>query len=162
MLRNNFPLLLAFPLALSLDIVSKFLANRILVEFEPIWLIGEWLRFTLNYNTGVVFGLFANGGSFPQFLTGAIIAVMAVWVIHALRKGELSSFETWPFGLILGGAFANFLDRLPDGKVTDFIDVGIRTNRWPTSNFADSFITLGVIFLLWSTFLAKPKKVARP
>ena len=158
MLRNNFPTLLAFLLAMSLDLGSKLLANTILVEFEPIPIIGQWLQFTLTYNTGVAFGFFANGGPFPKILTGTIIAVLAIWVIHALWKGDLSDSETWPFGLILGGACANFLDRLPDGKVTDFIDVGMRASRWPSSNFADIFITLGVIFLLWSTFFTKSNK----
>jgi signal peptidase II len=158
MLRNNIPTLLAFLLAVSLDLGSKILAKTILVEFVPIPLIGHWLQFTLRYNTGVAFGLFANNGSFPKILTGTIIAVLAILVIHAFWKGELSDSETWPFGLVLGGACANFLDRLPDGKVTDFIDVGMRASRWPTSNFADIFITLGVIFLLWSAFLTKSKK----
>ena len=140
--------------------VSKFLANQVLVEFEPVSLVGEWLRITLNYNTGVAFGLFANGGSWPLVVTGIIITSLAVWLFRAIHTGELPPVAGWAVGMILGGALANFLDRLPDGKVTDFIDVGIGTNRWPTSNFADIFITLGVVLLLWSSFLAKPKKEA--
>lgn len=158
MIRKNLPLFLTFLLALSLDIGSKLRANQILVEFKPISLMGEWLRITLNYNTGVAFGLFANGGSWPLVVTSIIIASLAVWLVRAIHTGELPSVSGWAVGMILGGAVGNFADRLPDGKVTDFIDVGIGTNRWPTSNFADIFITLGVIFLLWSTFFTKSKK----
>jgi len=50
--------------------------------------------------------------------------------------------------LLLGGAIANFGDRLLDGRVTDFLDVGLGITRWPTFNLADSFIMLGIAWLL--------------
>lgn len=34
-----------------------------------------------------------------------------------------------------------------DGRVTDFLDVGVGATRWPTFNLADSFIVLGVAAL---------------
>ncbi|CAM9923671.1 unnamed protein product, partial [Chrysoparadoxa australica] len=46
-------------------------------------------------------------------------------------------------GLFLGGGIANLLDRLVDGRVTDFIDVGVHSLRWPTFNLADMFIVMG-------------------
>jgi signal peptidase II len=48
----------------------------------------------------------------------------------------------------LGGAIANFADRLIDGRVTDFLDVGVGAARWPTFNLADSFIIVGMAWLL--------------
>ncbi len=53
MIRKNSPLFLAFLFALSLDIVSKLMANQILAVFKPIPIVGDWLRLTLNYNIGV-------------------------------------------------------------------------------------------------------------
>lgn len=44
-------------------------------------------------------------------------------------------------GLILGGAFGNWLDRLRYQAVIDFLDFRI----WPVFNFADTAITAGVI-----------------
>lgn len=47
------------------------------------------------------------------------------------------------FGLIVGGALGNILDRLPDGRVTDFIPVGVAT-----VNVADLAIWFGIILFL--------------
>ena len=51
-------------------------------------------------------------------------------------------------GLQLGGAFGNLIDRVLNGKVVDFIDVG----PWPIFNLADSSIVVG-IFILMAVFL---------
>jgi len=71
-----------------------------------------------------------------------------IWLVSTLRSGELPPTAAAPIGLILGGAIANFADRLPDGRVTDFLDAGFGTTRFPTFNAADTFIVLGVALLL--------------
>jgi signal peptidase II len=136
-------------LVVGLDLLSKVLAERVLDVYQPVPIVGQFLRLTLGYNTGVAFGLFANGGSWPVILTGAIIFGMVVWLLQLLRSREFPSQVTiWPIGLFFGGAIANFVDRLPDGRVTDWLDVGIGASRWPTFNLADSFIVLGVAILM--------------
>ncbi|MGB3684164.1 MAG: signal peptidase II, partial [Rubrobacteraceae bacterium] len=52
-------------------------------------------------------------------------------------------------GLILGGGIANLLDRLGDGRVTDYLDAGLGNWRWPTSNLPDVAITTGFVLALW-------------
>ena len=51
------------------------------------------------------------------------------------------------FGLILGGAVGNLIDRIRLGAVVDFINIGIGDLRWPYFNVADSAITIGVSIL---------------
>lgn len=140
--------LIALITALSLDWLSKTWIEQTLVPFQPVPLVGQFFRLTLGYNTGVAFGLFANGGSWPLIVTGLIIVGLMVWLLNAIRTSELPRLAAWPIGLILGGAIANFIDRLPDGRVTDFLDVGFGPTRWPTFNLADTFIVLGVTLLL--------------
>ena len=138
-------------IALAVDWLTKSWAERTLGLHGPAQLVGGLFRLTLGYNTGVAFGLFANGGVWPLVLTGLIIIGLAVWLIWALRTNEIPEVAAWPIGLVLGGAIANFVDRLSDGRVTDFLDVGLGAARWPTFNLADSFIVVGVILLLWTT-----------
>ena len=140
--------LTALMIALVIDFLTKTWAERTLLLYTPIPLIGQFFRLTLGYNTGVAFGLFANGGVGPLILTGIIILILAVWLARALRAGEIPPVAAFPIGMILGGAIANFADRLPDGRVTDFLDFGLGATRFPTFNLADSFIVMGVAVLL--------------
>ena len=58
-------------------------------------------------------------------------------------------------GLVLGGIVGNLIDRLSQGCVTDFIDVG----AWPVFNIADSAIVVGVIILAYTLLtLVRAKK----
>lgn len=147
-MKLQYRVLTAFLIALAVDWMTKTWAERMLPLYAPIPVIGQFFRLTLGYNTGVAFGLFANGGIGPLLVTGLIIVGLAVWFAHALRASEVPPVAAWPIGLILGGAIANFVDRLPDGRVTDFLDFGLGAARWPTFNMADSFIVVSLILLL--------------
>jgi signal peptidase II len=144
-----------FLIALLLDGLTKFWSETTLTLYSPIPILGQVFRLTLGYNTGVAFGLLANGGLLPLVVTGSIIAGLSVWLIYAIRSGELPSIAGVPVGMILGGAVGNFADRVQDGQVTDFLDFGLGAARWPTFNLADSFIVLGVAILLWTSLMSK-------
>ena len=49
--------------------------------------------------------------------------------------------------MMLGGGFANLLDRIPDGSVTDFLVVGAGRLHTGVFNLADAAIVAGA--LLW-------------
>jgi signal peptidase II len=144
--------LLMLFLALALDGISKVWAEQTLELYQPVPVIGEFFRFTLGHNTGVAFGMFANGGLGPLIVTGLVILGLIVWFGRALRADQFPRQAGWPIGLLLGGAIANFADRLIDGRVTDFLDVGVGAARWPTFNLADSFIIVGMAWLLFISY----------
>lgn len=52
------------------------------------------------------------------------------------------------FSLILGGAIGNFFDRIYYGSVPDFIDIHYNQFHWFIFNFADIFISIGIILLI--------------
>ena len=135
-------------IALALDGATKIWAEQTLEPYQPVPVIGEYFRLTLGYNTGVAFGLFANLGVGPLIVTGAVIVGLAFWLTYALRQGDFPAIAVWPMGLLLGGAVANFIDRLLDGRVIDFLDVGLGALRWPTFNLADSLIVVSLLTLL--------------
>ena len=59
--------------------------------------------------------------------------------------------------MILGGAFGNLYDRLTDGAVVDFINLNPMGFFTFTFNLADSFITIGMILILFSDFFSYQK-----
>ncbi len=146
-----FWLLPPFLLAVAVDGVTKIWAEQSLEPYQPVPVIGEFFRLTLGYNTGVAFGLFANGGMWPLLVTGIVIVGLIFWLTQALRSGQFPAMAIWPVGFLLGGAIANFVDRLLDGHVIDFLDVGLGSMRWPTFNLADSFIVVSLFTLMFLT-----------
>ena len=54
--------------------------------------------------------------------------------------------------MIFGGALGNLYDRIFYKAVPDFIDFHIGNFHWFIFNFADIFITIGVIFLIIQEF----------
>jgi len=99
--------------------------------------------FTLTKNTGTFYGLFKNGNLFFIFITVAVIIAVLLYYKGMEEKHKL------PFALILAGGIGNLIDRVFLGGVIDFIDLKI----WPIFNLADSFITIGILWLVWLLFL---------
>ena len=135
--------------AASLDGVTK-LAAEALLDDGPEHIVGP-LALKLGHNAGVVFGLGATG---PAWVVLAVTAVVITMLAVAAWRGTFTS--TFAVGLILGGAVANFVDRIGDGAVTDMIDVG----WWPTFNVADIAITTGVVLLVLTQLSAEAHPMA--
>lgn len=136
--------------ALAGDALTKVWAERALTPGVPVPVIGEVFRLTLGYNTGVAFGLLAGSGPLVVILTGAALAAIAIWLLRSRAAGALTAAAS---GLILGGGIANFVDRWPDGRVTDVLDLGIGSVRWPSFNLADSAVVIGIALVLLATWL---------
>ena len=125
--------------ALAVDLVTKMVAVDTLSKprsFGPAAL-------SLTENRGVSFGL---GSGVPTLLL--VLATAAVAIAIAYLSVSREGLGYVPAGLIAGGAFGNVGDRIGDGAVTDFIDIG----WWPVFNLADVFIVSGVALLLVAAF----------
>lgn len=142
-------------IALVLDGLTKRWAEQVLLFRVPRSVLGQYIQLTLDYNTGVALGLFSDGGDWLLVLTSLVIGSLVIWLGNSLRTGQLPAVAAWPAGMILGGAIGNWVDRLTDRRVTDFLDVGIGVSRWPTFNIADSFIMVGVSLLVVTSLLHK-------
>jgi signal peptidase II len=146
-------------LAVALDLGTKAWAEASLTLHQPYAVLGEALRFTLGYNRGVAFGLLAGAGFVPLLASGAIIVGLLAWTLRRTLQPDASTVQTLLLGLVIGGALGNFLDRLRDGIVTDFLDLGLGALRWPTFNLADAFI-VGSLLVLFLASAAKRRTVA--
>ena len=131
-------------IAMILSIASAILANALLEERVSI--VGDLIGLELSFNAGIAFGL-QIPGVFQPILIG--IAMLIVLRIAYYDARDL--IEQVGFGLIIGGAVANIVDRVFDGLVTDMIQVG----SFPIFNVADSFITIGAFVVLLSMFHKK-------
>ena len=63
------------------------------------------------------------------------------------------------FSIIIGGALGNFYDRVFFNAVPDFIDLHFNNFHWFTFNFADIFITIGILLFLVKEIFIKNDKI---
>ena len=122
-----------------------------------------WLTLTHVHNPGIAFSLFADGGPLSRMLLHGIILLAVVAIAWLLaRHGPRQLEAGLAFGLILGGAIGNLIDRVLYGWVIDFVHlsvtVGARRWSWPDFNVADSAITVGAVLLVASELLSKRRK----
>ena len=103
--------------------------------------------FNLIYhrNDGVTFGLL---NSAPWWALVVLAVMICLWLIVLMFKTKEVS-EAIAYGLIIGGAFGNVIDRIRVGSVTDFLDFYVGDQHWPTFNLADVAIFVGVALLIF-------------
>lgn len=138
-----------------LDFVTKQIAEASLQRGESVEVLGNFLRFTLGYNTGIAFGLTLGSSSRWVLIIVTLLTMgLIVWLFRSVDARH--KLQVFAFGMIMGGAFGNLLDRTFGSKgVIDFIDVGIGTSRFWTFNIADSAITVGAILLILASLFER-------
>ena len=124
------------------DQIIKFYVLKYLYLGQEISVIKNIFSITFVANKGVAFGLFSNS-NFPFVLISIAVLVCITLVFISLGKARF--WIKIAYGLILGGALSNMLDRIRLGEVIDFLDFHI----WPVFNIGDSAICIGAgIFVL--------------
>ncbi|HIQ40061.1 MAG TPA: lipoprotein signal peptidase [Sulfurivirga caldicuralii] len=158
-LRNS--ALRYWPLAVAvlvLDLLSKWAANAYLDYGQPLAVLPHF-NLTLHYNTGAAFSFLADAGGWQRWafslLALVMIAVM-LWWLH--RLPPRLNCEALGLHLVIGGAAGNLLERLWDGRVTDFFDFYIGSWHYATFNGADVAITLGAVCLVVHEFILRPRQ----
>lgn len=127
--------------AAILSLLSMWLGETFLGE--RVAFIGSFAGLTLSHNPGIAFGI-----RLPPVLQELLIIGALGWMTTLGIRSATSFLHRVGFGCIVGGALGNLIDRFIDGVVTDYFQVG----TFPIFNVADSFITIGVLFLLADAF----------
>ncbi|HTI07055.1 MAG TPA: signal peptidase II [Puia sp.] len=115
--------------------------------------------FRLEYieNTGAALGFGENlseAASFWLLSIFPLTCLLALFVYTVRRSNEMSLSKVCCLALIFAGGVGNIIDRIFfDRHVTDFMNIGILDLRTAIFNFADVYITIGVIafILLYRT-----------
>ena len=142
--KKNLFCILIVSLSFLIDRVTK---NKIIdLHSNNQVYINDIINLDLVWNTGIGFGLFSSNSTLIyNFFTTAIGGVI-IFLIYLITRSQF--IDKILFSLILGGALGNFYDRLVYFAVPDFIDVHYGNFHWFTFNFADIFISIGIICLI--------------
>jgi signal peptidase II len=153
--------LLVVILVIALDQWTKALVVANLSPPEtrsPIPIIGDYLTIYYIQNSGAAFSLLANNVVLAV-LIGVAICVIAYLYARIFNTGPLA-FKLI-FGLIIGGAAGNLIDRaIRGGYVVDFIFFRIPQigYHFAIFNIADASISIGVVLLLLFILLGGLRK----
>lgn len=142
---------------LVLDQSSKVIVDRTLPLHYSIPVIENLFNVTYIRNTGAAFGIFAGNNlplRRPLLILFSLVAIGFVGVL-LIRLRQKEKTLLLALTSILGGAIGNLIDRLIYGEVIDFLDFYWYRYHWPAFNFADSFITMGVLVTLYRLLRTK-------
>lgn len=168
---KSFEFLIPFGI-IVIDLVSKKVIKSLFVLGESKKVLGNFFKLTYIENAGIAFGFFSSipHNSLIKNLVFTFITLAAVGFIFYLLKQTHNKPSRLALCFVLGGALGNIIERIFGhlfysaklkifyGKVVDFLDFGFGEYRWPSFNVADSFITVGVIFLMIYTLFFENKK----
>lgn len=133
----------------ALDALTKWIVQHTLLPLEPHRIFGDYVRFTLVFNSGAAFSMSLGRNSRWIFGAFAAIALYILWRLYKQgAPGERA--RSLALGLAWGGAAGNLIDRIRQSSgVVDFIDIGVGMVRFWTFNVADSAVTVGAFLLAW-------------
>ena len=141
-------------LVFAADQLSKYWILRIinLDERDPIQ-ITPFMDLAMAWNRGVSYGLLSTN---TQVLLIILSLVISFFIVLWLAK-TTHPMAAAAFGLILGGAIGNALDRAIHGAVADFVHLHWGTWSWYIFNVADIAIVAGVALLIYDNLFLGPK-----
>jgi len=135
------------------DHVTKSAAISLLEGSAPLTKAGGAVRFQLAANEGAFLSL---GSRLPETLRDSLfLVVVPVVLLWLCARFLVARRVSWPLtlglGLVAGGGFANWADRLASGgAVTDFIVLRLGPLHTGFFNVADVAILAGAILIAFS------------
>ena len=142
-----------------IDQISKALIvnNPILSSGDQISIVDPILVLKKIENKGIAFGIDGDGHFSYIFTPLTIVLTLAIIFYLYKTSNQNSNLVNISLSLILGGALGNLFDRIFSGEVVDFI--ALFESVFPfIFNLADTFITVGMIMLLFSDILIRKNK----
>ena len=124
-----------------IDQVAKFLIKTNFQLNQTLPIISNIFHLTYIHNFGAGFGILQHQKYFLIFISIIVIGFIFYYLDRIRNNERLLQMLV---GFVLGGTIGNLTDRIINGYVIDFLDFRI----WPIFNFADSFVTIGVVGLI--------------
>jgi signal peptidase II len=140
---------LAVATAFALDQATKALALANVGSLVGGLAIAPGFNLVLVRNSGVSFGML---GDMPWWAIALFALAVCCWLTMLMLRSP-SRREAIGYGLIIGGALGNIMDRARLGGVIDFLDFYVGRAHWPAFNLADAMIFCGVGLMLWAQLL---------
>jgi signal peptidase II len=140
--------LIVAALVFAADQLTKYWVLKIVnLDERPPIQITPFADLAMAWNKGVSYGLLSTHmQELLVALSLAITVMLVIWLAKATKPLVAASF-----GMLIGGALGNALDRVLHGAVADFVHLHWGTWSWYIFNVADIAIVAGVALLIYDT-----------
>jgi len=136
---------------LSKNLVKHYVEN----DFHRI---NEFFTIQIIYNRGIAFSMFDSSSSLVNNILSIVIGLIILFLLYIFIKGFNAFCKTELMGymFIIGGALGNFIDRIMNGSVLDFIVVNYKQLYFPAIfNVADIMISFGALLII-TNYIIRP------
>ena len=143
-------LLLAVVGTIGCDRLTKHVATTTLAHSPNRSYFGDTVRIGYVENPG---GFLSVGADLAPGLRAAIFtvatgAMLLVLIVVAFRR-RLSGWRAPGLAIFVAGGMSNWIDRITQGRVIDFLNVGVGPVRTGVFNVADLAIMVGAFVFAW-------------
>ena len=137
------------------DQLSKFVVRQTMLLYESIPVIPEFFHLTYVTNDGMAFGINFPFGIYIFSTISIILTIFLFWYLWTIKDQGI--IIRTGVGLIIAGAIGNLIDRVFLGEVVDFLHFMIGNYDWYVFNLADSYVTVGMGFILYDSLILERK-----
>lgn len=134
------------------DRITKNIAKQNLPQHETIRLLHDTVRLQYAENTGAFLSLGSRISEPARYIVFTLLVgiFLGCLFIYILISKHLTRLQIVAMSIVLGGGCGNLIDRIAnEGRVFDFMNVGIGPLRTGIFNVADMSITFGVLWFLF-------------
>ena len=135
---------LLFTALVFVDRLTKYWVEAYNIAYDN----GSFFSIHLSYNRGVSWGMFHSENSLYFTLLSCVIFLTLSYFCWYSYQVYKTGGGVVPYIFVCAGAVSNFIDRLLYGQVIDFILFYWQDLNFPIFNIADTWIFLGVVYIL--------------
>lgn len=136
--------------SITSDQITKKIAHALLADSGRISFFHNVFVLQYTENRG---GFLGMGDAIPESIRFWVFSVfvalfLILLLVYLVFSKGITNRQVFALSAVLGGGMGNLIDRLlNEGRVVDFMNVGIGPLRTGIFNVADLFITFGAIVL---------------
>ena len=151
MKKNSLLVIILVSVLLGLDLLIKYLVSSYLTSVN---IIDNFFSLTYVLNDGAAFSLIAS----RTYILILIALICLLFIVYELKNNLDDRVLSVGYSLVLAGLLGNFIDRLIDGYVVDYLSFRIFSFNYPVFNLADILIVLGIIIVIIKEILKERGK----
>ncbi len=130
-----------------LDQLVKGWVTRVLALGEQV-AVAPFLSWVRWHNEGAAFSMLSDASGWQRWFFIVLALGFVAFIVYELRRlPPEQRVMGWVYGLIVGGAVGNLIDRVLHGYVVDYVLLHWQEYYFPAFNVADTALTVGA--LLW-------------